>query len=184
MSHDVLTYIHLLTAPLLLLPVLTLTLPHAEPSSEIPGIRPITIKVITPRRTIILVILGLLALTSLGDVAILIADFLTAHSRDEGSVIPSHGVGLVSAVVYCAGEFLVWSLAGIVAEWRQRWGDKPVVFLGLAGMVLEVLNLGFLIVALGHSCELFGDLCRVEKLFRSNPLFSVLLATFNHPLFG
>lgn len=138
MSGDPLTYLHLLTPPLLALPLLSLIPSPPNPPEELPGIRPITIRTVTPRRGLIITTLCLLAFTSFLDVAWLVVNLLTA---DGPSQMELHGLALASEFVYAVGGFLIWGIVAIVVEWRARWGDRGVVILAVLGFVLDVPNM-------------------------------------------
>ena len=132
---DPLIYLHLVTPCLLATPLFFL-LPQPPPTpEELPGVRPITIRTVTPRRAFILALLSLLAISSFADTTILVVDLLTANYR--GEVDHLEGLSLASGLVYAVGGFLVWALAAILCEWRARWGDKGVLVLGSLGMVCE-----------------------------------------------
>lgn len=151
MTDSALTYLHLLTPFVLSLPVLTLLRPPPKPPTELPGIRPVTIRTVTPRRAFILTLLSLLAVTAFADTAILVADLLTANGRDHSGHL--EGLGLASGLMYGVGGFLVWALAAIICEWRATWGEKGMVVLGMLGLACEIPNLVLLVLRELHTCE-------------------------------
>lgn len=172
MSDQVLTYFHLLTPILLTVPLLTLLAQPAPTPDELPGIRPITIRTVTPRRAFILALLYLLAVTSFADAAILVADLLTANGRDYAHLM---GLSLASGFVYAVGGFLVWSLAAIVCEWRAKWGDKGVLALGTFGLLCEIPNLVLLVRMEIHTRKSSMSSCHLLKRpDGSEKLFSIL----------
>lgn len=144
------TILHLVTNPVLLLPLISLARPHHQASDALPGIRPIKIQVITPRRGLILTLLCALAFTSVLDAAVFVVDLLSGPHR---AVEWYEDVEMLSWVVYTFGGFLVWSLAAILAEWRTKWGSEAVAVMGAVGFVLEVANLPLLVLRETHSGE-------------------------------
>lgn len=153
-----LTVLHLVTNPVLLLPLISLGRPPRTAREELPGIRPIKVQVITPRRGLILTILCALAFTSVLDTAIFVVDLLSGPYR---AIEWYEDTTLVSWVVYTFGGFLVWSLAAILAEWRTKWGDSSLAVMGALGFVLEVANLPLLVMRETHSRERY--LTHIEK---------------------
>ncbi|CAD6564887.1 MAG: hypothetical protein TREMPRED_000382, partial [Tremellales sp. Tagirdzhanova-0007] len=143
MSNQALIYLHLLTPFLLSIPLLTLLPPPPSLPDELPGIRPITIRIVKPRRAFILTGLSFLAVTSFADAAVLVGDLLTAKGR--GDIGHLEGLSLVSALVYAVGGFLIWALAAVICEWRARWGDAGVSVLGMLGLLCEIPNLVLLV---------------------------------------
>ena len=150
MPDSSLVYLRLLYPFLLALPLLTLLPSPSEPPPELPGIRPVTIRTVIPRRAFTLTILSLLALTSFADAAILVADLLTANGRDHAHL---EGLAFTSGSVYAIGGFLVWAVAAIVCEWRARWGDRGMLVLGTLGLVCEIPNLVLLTMKEVHTRE-------------------------------
>lgn len=144
-----LTVLHLITNPILALPLVQLARPPSPPAEdELPGIRPIKVRVITPRRGLILTLLTAVAFTSVLDAAILVVDLLSGpHHPIEWY----EDLKLVSWVVYTFGGFLVWALAAILAEWRTKWGDKAMAVMAAVGLVLEITNLPFLVIREIHT---------------------------------
>jgi ABC-type transport system involved in Fe-S cluster assembly fused permease/ATPase subunit len=143
---DPLTILHLVTNPILCLPLLSLVRPAREGQTELDGIRRIKIQIITPRRGVVLTALCALAFTSCLDAAVLVVDLLSSPYRK----VIWGDVDVVSWVVYSFGGFLVWSLAAILAEWRMKWGDKALSIMGALAFVGEVTNLPLLILKEVH----------------------------------
>lgn len=154
---DLLHYLHIITPALLTLPFLTLLPSPPEDLPELPGIRPITIRTVTPRRSYTLLCLSLLALTSALDAVLLIAGIATSADWGEAP----RGWPLVAEVGYAFGGLCVWALTAIVIEWRGRWGDQGLLVLGSAGMVCEIPNLVLLVLRKVHSGEYTA---RLEEL--------------------
>ena len=152
MSNQALIYLHLLTPFLLSIPLLTLLPPPPSLPDELPGIRPITIRIVKPRRAFILTGLSFLAVTSFADAAVLVGDLLTAKGR--GDIGHLEGLSLVSALVYAVGGFLIWALAAVICEWRARWGDAGVSVLGMLGLLCEIPNLVLLVSREVHTRKL------------------------------
>lgn len=146
---DPLTILHLVTNPILCLPLLSLVRPAREGQTELDGIRRIKIQIITPRRGVVLNALCALAFTSCLDAAVLVVDLLSSPYRR----VIWEDVDVVSWVVYSFGGFLVWSLAAILAEWRMKWGDKALSIMGALAFVGEVTNLPLLILKEVHYCK-------------------------------
>lgn len=145
-----LTVLHLVTYPVLLIPLLALSRAPGHSSDELPGIRPIKVRVITPRRGLVLTLLCALAFTSVLDATILVVDLL---SGPQHTIEWYEDIDLVSWVVYTFGGFVVWSLAAILAEWRTKWGDKSVSAMGAFAFVFEVANLALLVLREIHTSE-------------------------------
>lgn len=139
---DSLTLLHLVTSPILCLPLVSLSRPPRAPQSELEGIRPIKIQIITPRRGVILTALCGLAFLSTLDAATLVVDLLSSPYRK----VVWEDVDVISWVVYSFGGFLVWSLTAILAEWRMKWGDRALSVLGALAFIAEVANLPLLIL--------------------------------------
>lgn len=144
------TSLHLVTYPILALPLIQLVRPPAQPIAELPGIRPIKVQIITPRRGLILTLLCALAFSSVLDATILVVDLLSGPHK---TVEWYEDIDLLSWVVYTFGGFLVWSLAAILAEWRTKWNDKSVSVMGAFGFVFEVANLALLVLREIHTGE-------------------------------
>lgn len=153
MGGQPLTYLHLVCTPLLLLPFLTLVPAAKPPPPELPGIRPITVRRITPRRGFILTLLVLLALTSFLDGVLLVVDLLTAPSRGNQSYLFAGELAFSAWVVYAVGGLVLWSLTALVVEYRAKWGDKGVVVLATWAFLFEVPNLVFSVIAVTRACE-------------------------------
>ena len=149
MPNQILIYLHLLSPFLLSIPLLTLFPSPPQSQDELPGIRPITIRTVTPRRAFILTVLSSLAVTSFADAAVLVGDLLTAKGR--GDIGHLEGLSLASEVVYAVGGFLIWALAAVVCEWRARWGDVGVSVLSILGLICEIPNLVLLVVREVHT---------------------------------
>lgn len=147
-----LTILHLVTYPILLLPLLALSRATVHSSDELPGIRPIKVRVITPRRGLVLTILCALAFTSVLDATILVVDLL---SGPHHTVEWYEDTDLLSWVVYTFGGFVIWSMAAILAEWRTKWGDKSVSAMGAFAFVFEVANLALLVLREINTGEFF-----------------------------
>lgn len=144
-----LTVLHLITNPILALPLLHLARPPRKGSNgELPGIRPIKVRVITPRRGLILTLLSALAFTSVLDTAVLVVDLLSGPHRP---IEWYEDLRLVSWLVYTFGGFLVWALAAILAEWRTKWGNEAVAVMAAVGLMLEITNLPFLVIREIHT---------------------------------
>jgi ATP-binding cassette subfamily B (MDR/TAP) protein 6 len=161
MVAQALTYLHLLAAPLLLLPLISLSPPPKSPPDELPGIRPITIRRVTPRRGFILTFLVLLAFTSFLDGALLVADLLTASSRNGASYLFKGELAFAGWVVYAVGGLVIWSMTAIITELRAKWGDKGVVVLATWAFLFEIPNFVFLVIAVVHASEFVPGLLHV-----------------------
>lgn len=148
-----LSYLHLVTPLLLLLPLLSLFRAPKAPIPEPEGIRPITVRRVTPRRGLILTTLILLAFTSFLDGVLLIVDLLSASSKDGELILVSGRLGVDSWVFYSLGGVVVWSMAAILAEYRAKWGDKALVVLATLGLMMEIPNLVLLAILVSHAGE-------------------------------
>jgi hypothetical protein len=146
-------FLHLITPFLLLIPFLTLLPAPRAPDPELPGIRPITIRTVTPRRSFILLTLVLLTLTGVYDTVLLIVRLATASHRGAHY----DAARLAAWVVYALGALVIWGLTTIVVEWRARWGDKALVVMGTLGLVCEIPNLVFKVIMEVHASELSAD---------------------------
>lgn len=153
-----LSYLHLVTPIVLLLPLATLLPAPSPPPAEPDGIIPITIRKVTPRRGAIVTTLILLAITSVLDTATLIGTFIARSELAKSHEL--QGLNLAAWVVYAFGGFLLWSVATLVTEYRARWADKGVVTLAVLALGLEIPNLVLLVVNFKHS----GGLSRAETL--------------------
>jgi ATP-binding cassette subfamily B (MDR/TAP) protein 6 len=143
--------LQVITPSILSLPLLSLALPSRAAPAELPGIRAITVKTVTPRRGFILLTLVLLAATCAAEALILISDILTARYRDPSNR-HSHSAWYVAAgAAHSIGGLCVYSLAAIFAEYRLRWGDKSLVLLALAAFGLEVPNLVLAVIREVHA---------------------------------
>lgn len=142
--------LQLVTPLILLLPLLHLTLPPKSPSSEIPGIRAIKIRIITPRRGLVLTLLSALAFTSFLDAVIFVAGALIPPHRDA----PHTQFQLATTIINALGGFLIWGLTAIVVEWRTKWGDGALALLTFLGFGLEIGQLPLVILRAIHSGKL------------------------------
>jgi hypothetical protein len=142
-----LDYLHIATTALLALPFVTLLPSPPEELPELPGIRPITVRTITPRRSFTLLALTLLAVTSAVDAVLLIGGIATSADWGEAP----HGWRLFAELVYAFGGLCIWALTAIVIEWRGRWGDQGLIVLGSLGLVCEIPNLVLLVLRKVHA---------------------------------
>lgn len=145
--------LHIVAPFILLLPLLHLTSAPKTPSAELPGIRAIKIRIITPRRGLILTLICLLAFTSVLDASIFAADVLISPHQD----VPRSQLDIVSAIIYALGGFVIWGLTAIVVEWRTKWGDGSLALLAFLAFGLEVANLPMLAVREVHSGKPGGE---------------------------
>lgn len=165
---DVLDHLHLATPILLVLPFLTLLPAPSEEQPELPGVRPITIRTVTPRRSFTLLTICLLAFTSVLDAALLVARIALAP---DGDAAP-HGLPLVAEAAYAFGELFIWGLTAIVIEWRARWGDQALLVMAVLGLICEIPNLVYLALKEVHSGEsicVLKTTLRSELIDQSNP---------------
>jgi hypothetical protein len=146
---DLLHYLHIATPALLSVPFLTLLPSPPDGLPELPGIRPITIRTVTPRRSYTLLTLSLLAATYAINATLLIAGIATSANWGEAP----HGWPLFAEIVYAFGGLSVWALTAIVIEWRAKWGDKALLTLGSLGIVCEIPNLVLLVIRKVHTGE-------------------------------
>ena len=179
--------IHIFTPLLLVFPVLTLFPKSKEPILDVPGLRPVTIRRVIPRRFLILTVLILLALTSFLDAVLLVVDLLTASSRDGQLVLAGNKLGVDAWVVYSVGGVIIWGLTAIIAEYRGRWGDKSIVVLATLAFVCEIPNLVYLAIAITHSGKWVLYLADISRILevpthprRRTSLFAS--AALPHPL--
>ncbi|WVQ78775.1 hypothetical protein IAT38_000866 [Cryptococcus sp. DSM 104549] len=178
------TYLHYLTPVLLALPLPALLRPLPTPFPELPGIRPITVQRITPRRSLILTLLILLAFTSFLDGAVLVADALSARTR-YGDDLPRRlrGAQLAAEIFYALGGLSVWGVAVVGCAWRGRFAGKGLVVLGTLAVVCEVPNLVFLVLREIHA----GGLDKVFAILSLVPssarllLLPILLVAVSYP---
>jgi hypothetical protein len=136
------SHLHIITPILLALPLVSLIPRPAAPLEELPGIRPITIQTITPRRSFILSCLSLLAFSSFLDGVVLVIDLLTPGEHQLRHTTPL----ILLTAAYCIGGLCVWASAAIIAEWRAKWGDRGIVSMGTLGLVLEIPNLVLMVI--------------------------------------
>lgn len=158
------TYLRLATPLVLSVPVLRLIPAPPEPEAELPGIRPITVRIVTPRRSFILLTLTLLAITSILDAARLITEIATSQARDR--IV--YGLPLWSEVAYAFGGLSVWALTAIFIEWRAKWGDRGLISLGVLGLLLEIPNVVFAVLRQVHG------MCNTELADPDNDIFHIL----------
>ncbi|WWC68760.1 uncharacterized protein I206_102694 [Kwoniella pini CBS 10737] len=144
--------LHYLTPLILLIPLISVLLPKPQAIEPLPGIRPITVQKITPRKSLISTSLVLLSFTAFADIIIFTADLLTAKSRNE-NVIPDHlkGSQLVSQVIYTLGGLVIYGSALSGVWWRNKWEGKALTFLALLGFGLETPNLVGLVIREVHA---------------------------------
>ncbi|KAL7419651.1 ATP-binding cassette-type vacuolar membrane transporter Hmt1 [Cryptotrichosporon argae] len=154
MAPSILALLHLATPVLLVLPVLSLLPAPAPASPELPGIRPITIRTVTPRRGLVLLVLVLLAATYALDGLATIVDVATARARGAH---PAR-LNVVAQVVLALGGVAVYGGAAVLAEWRTRWGDKALVVLAALALAAEVPTFVYTVLV-----EVHAD--RTDKLF-------------------
>jgi hypothetical protein len=143
---DPASYIKLATPLVLAVPTLRLASPPAAAEAELPGIRPITVRIVTPRRGFILLVLTLLAVSSALDAARIVVEIATSQVRER----LLYGLPLWSEIVYAFGGLSVWALTAIFIEWRTRWGDRGLITLGTLGHLLEIPNLVFAVLREVH----------------------------------
>lgn len=131
--------LHVITPCITLLPALALSFPPraADPPPE--GVRAITVKTVTPRRSLILTILCFLATTYFAEGVVLTLDVLTAPYRDHPA--KHSNWWFASTAWFVTGGLCSYALAATCAEWRMRWGSRWIVLLALLGFGLEVPNL-------------------------------------------
>lgn len=148
--------IHIITPSVLSLPVLGLLPTPRVSAPDLPGVRAVTVKTVTPRRGFILLTLLLLAATCAFEAVVLIVDIVTARYRQP----PQHGAPhtldawfVASSVAHSLGGLCVYAAAALLAEWRTRWGDRNLVLLALLGFGLEVPNLVLSIIYEVHTGE-------------------------------
>ncbi|WVO18034.1 hypothetical protein L204_105732 [Cryptococcus depauperatus] len=145
MPLPILSLIHYFYPILLAFPLPFSLTPASSPTPELPGITPVTVQKVTPRRTLILTLLALLVVTSLVDVGILVGDLLSARAR-YGTHLPAHlqGYELGGEIVYAIGGLLVWGIALMASLWRNKFG-KALLVLGTLAVVAETVNLVWLV---------------------------------------
>lgn len=149
---DGLAIVSLVAPAVELLPILALALPVHQPIA-LPGVRSITVKTVTPRRSYILSTLCALALSHALDTAALILDLVGTPFRSEPH---SHTAKFITAVAsYGIGGVVVFSLAAILSEWRAKWGDKSLVVLAVLALGFEVPVLVMTIMRQVHSGKLY-----------------------------
>ncbi|WVR03950.1 hypothetical protein IAU60_000949 [Kwoniella sp. DSM 27419] len=179
-----LTYLHYLTPVILLLPLAFVLRPLPPPPPPLPGIRPITVKTVTPRRSLISTCLLVLTIASFGDIAILVADLLTARAR-HGQDIPPHLVGgaLGGEVIYSIGGLVIWGVTLSGAWWRDRWGGKSLAWLAVLALICEIPNLVGLVRIETHTHgydKIFTILSIVPSALRLL-LLPIVLAAIAYP---
>lgn len=131
--------LHVVTPCVTLLPAIALAFPPRAAPAPPDGVRAITVKAVTPRRSLILTVLCFLAVTYFADGVVLTLDLLTAPYRSH----PAHHYHFwVAASAWAAvGGLCSYALAAVCAEWRMRWGSFWLVVLALVGFGLEIPNL-------------------------------------------
>ncbi|WWC60172.1 uncharacterized protein I303_102737 [Kwoniella dejecticola CBS 10117] len=144
--------LHYLTPSILLIPLILVLLPKPAPIEALPGIRPITVQKITPRRSLISTSLVLLSFTAFADIIIFTVDLLTANSRND-DVIPDHlkGAQLASQIIYTLGGLVIYGSALSGVWWRDKWQGSGLVLLATLGFGLEVPNLVGLVIREIHT---------------------------------
>ncbi|AAW45126.1 hypothetical protein CNBL2610 [Cryptococcus deneoformans B-3501A] len=171
------------THPILLsLPLPFLLTPSSPQSRPPPGLVPITVQRISPRRTFILTLLALLAFTSFLDVIILVANALSARTR-YGDDLPLYltGAQLGGEIAYSLGGLVAWGVALIACSWRNRFSSGLAVFASL-GIIGEIVNLIWLVkreVHTGNSEKLFAILSLIPSSSRLLILPLLFLATLS-----
>lgn len=135
------------------LPVLALALPAASAPVDLPGIRAVTVKTVTPRRGFIILTLATLALTYALEVVILIADLICLKPHEHTRWY------INAAATHALAGFSVYALAAIFAEWRMRWGSKWLVLLALIGFGFDVPTLVLQVIREVHAGEFNESEC-------------------------
>ena len=184
---DALTIIHVITPGLLLPFILFLIPPLPEPTEAPPGVTPITIRTITPRRGLILTVLILLTATYFFNSSVLIADLVTAsHPSGHGWADDWHltGWALVFELIYAFGCFVIWGGVTLLCEWRRRYGGVALVLLSVANGGMEVPNLVLSVLKEVHdtvdSHRIFSILAIPPSCLRLL-LLPILLAAIAYP---
>lgn len=131
--------LHVVTPCVTLLPAIALAFPPRAPPAPPDGVRAITVKTVTPRRSLILTVLCFLAVTFFAEGVVLTLDLLTAPYRPHAGQHARWWV--LSSAWWVVGGLSSYALAALCAEWRMRWGDAWLVLLALLGFALEVPNL-------------------------------------------
>lgn len=150
-----LTIIHYTYPILLSLPLPFILTPVSPPSPPPPGLIPITVQGITPRRTLILTLLALLAFTSFLDVTVLVANVLSARVR-YGDDLPLYltGAQLGGEITYALGGLVAWGVALIACLWRNKF-SKSLAVLASLGAAGEIVNLVWLVKREVHTGSFF-----------------------------
>ncbi|KIR26009.1 ABC transporter [Cryptococcus deuterogattii LA55] len=177
-----LTIIHYTYPILLSLPLPFLLTPVSPPPPPPPGLIPITVQRISPRRTLILTLLALLAFTSFLDVTVLVANVLSARVR-YGDDLPLYltGAQLGGEITYALGGLVAWGVALIACLWRNKF-SKSLAVLASLGAVGEIVNLVWLVkreVHTGNSEKLFAILSFIPSSSRLLILPLLFLATLS-----
>lgn len=138
---NALEILHVVTPCVTMLPVIALALPSKTPPAQPEGVRAITIKTVTPRRSLVLFALVCLAVTYFAEGVVLTLDLLLApYKGDKHPQVHSEWF-VYSSAWFVVGGLCTYSLAAIFSEWRMRWGDYWLVVLSLLAFGLEVPNL-------------------------------------------
>ncbi|WWC99148.1 hypothetical protein V866_006043 [Kwoniella sp. B9012] len=150
-----LTPLHYIIPVVLFVPLIFVLLPKPKPIEPIPGIRPITVQRINPRKSTISTCLLLLSLLAFGDIAILASDLVTERIRngDQPINIPDYlkGGKLAGEVIYTLGQLIVYGLALAGVWWREKWQSKSLVTLATLALGLEIPNLVGLVLREVHT---------------------------------
>ncbi|WWC87743.1 uncharacterized protein L201_002635 [Kwoniella dendrophila CBS 6074] len=151
-----LTPLHYATPLFLAIPLTFVLLPKSQKTQdELPGIRPITVKRIIPRKSIISTSILLLSILAFSDILILVSDLLTARYRhDNGNQdIPTYlqGSNLAGEVVFVLGQLLIWGITLSAVWWRDKWQGNSLVLLSLLALGLEIPNLVGLVIREIHT---------------------------------
>lgn len=155
-----------------------LALPGRPVPREIPGIRAVTIKTVTPRRGLTILALVILAATSAAETLLLVMDIVTAQYRAPHA---HSWTWVATSALHGLGGFVVWGLAAILAEYRTRWGDKSLVLLALTAFGLDVPYLILTIIREVHSGEYFLYSSAAPCWLRSLTNARLLRQDFCHP---
>ncbi|OCF58072.1 hypothetical protein L486_04101 [Kwoniella mangroviensis CBS 10435] len=150
-----LTPLHYIIPVILFAPLIFVLLPKPKPIDPIPGVRPITVQRITPRKPTISTCLLLLSLLAFGDIAILASDLVTERIRngDQPINIPDYlrGGKLAGEVIYTLGQLIVYGLALAGVWWREKWQSQSLVTLATLAFALEIPNLVGLVLREVHT---------------------------------
>lgn len=136
---NALEILHVVTPCVTLLPAIALAFPPSVPPAAPEGVRAITVKTVTPRRSLILTVLCFIAVTFFAEGVVLILDLLTSPYRPHAGEHARWWV--LSSAWWVVGGLSSYALAALSAEWRLRWGDFWLVILAVLGFGLEIPNL-------------------------------------------